>query len=84
MKYGAVIVAGGMGKRLGKPIPKAFVPLNNKELFIYSLEVLDKCSKFDIIVLVVPESAVESTEEKIKKITKNHISGHFCPFFGQF
>lgn len=67
MKFGAVIVAGGMGKRLGKPIPKAFVPINNKELFLYSLEVFDNHKETSVITLVVPESAVESTKEKIAK-----------------
>ncbi len=65
MKYSAVIVAGGMGKRLGKPMPKAFVPLAGKELFRYSLELFDKMNKFDSIILVVPAEAVAETEAKV-------------------
>ena len=65
MKFGAVIVAGGMGKRLGQPIPKAFVPIAGKELFLYSLEVLDSVAQIEKIVLVVPELAINSTKQKI-------------------
>ncbi len=69
MTSSAVIVAGGMGKRLGKPIPKAFVPLAGKELFRYSLELFDKMARFESIVLVVPAEAVEETEIKISAMS---------------
>ncbi len=65
MKQSAVIVAGGMGKRLGKPIPKAFVEIANKEMFRYSLELFDSMGCFESIVLVVPAEAVEETKEKV-------------------
>ena len=66
MSIAAVIVAGGMGKRLGQPIPKAFVPLNNKELFSYALDVFDASRLFDTIVVVIPAEAEESTIEKMQ------------------
>ncbi len=65
MSVTAIIVAGGMGKRLGQPIPKAFVPLADKEIFRYSLELFDEMSLFDKIVLVVPQEALDSSQEKI-------------------
>lgn len=65
MSIAAVIVAGGMGKRLGKPIPKAFVPIAEKETFRYSLELFDSMKLFSSIVLVVPEAAVADTEAKV-------------------
>lgn len=65
MTSSVVIVAGGMGKRLGKPIPKAFVPLAGKEMFRYSLELFDSMNIFTSIVLVVPADAVAASEEKI-------------------
>ncbi len=63
MKCTAIIVAGGMGSRLGKSIPKAFVPLAGKELFRYSLELFDKMHIFGEIVIVVPAEAVEQTSK---------------------
>lgn len=61
MNCTAVIVAGGMGSRLGKSIPKAFVPLAGKELFRHSLELFDKTSLFEDMIVVVPAEAVEDT-----------------------
>jgi len=62
----AIIVAGGMGKRLGKEIPKAFVPIGDKELFMYSAEVFDEIGAFNEIIIVVPETAISETQEKTK------------------
>lgn len=68
MTSSVVIVAGGMGKRLGKPIPKAFVPLAGKEMFRYSLELFDSMKLFTNIILVVPADAVAASEEKINAL----------------
>jgi len=57
-----------MGKRLGKPIPKAFVPIAGKEMFRYSLELFDSMNKFQSIILVVPAEAVKETEDKISAL----------------
>lgn len=64
---GAVIVAGGMGKRLGKPIPKAFVPLGNTPLFMHSMKLFDSDDRVEEIVVVVPHDACEETTALIKK-----------------
>jgi 2-C-methyl-D-erythritol 4-phosphate cytidylyltransferase len=64
MSISAVIVAGGMGKRLGKEIPKAFVPIYQKELFLYSAQVFDKMRVFNEIIIVVPDGAITQTQEK--------------------
>ena len=66
MSIAAIIVAGGMGKRLGEPIPKAFVPLKGKELFSYSLDVFEKSTLFAKIIIVIPELALESTRQKME------------------
>ena len=50
-----------MGKRLGREIPKAFVPICDKELFLYSAEIFDLMN-FTEIVIVVPEVAIEQTK----------------------
>jgi 2-C-methyl-D-erythritol 4-phosphate cytidylyltransferase len=65
----AIIVAGGMGKRLGKEIPKAFVPIGGKELFLHSAEIFDKMRIFNEIVIVVPGVAVEETKQKTSKFS---------------
>ncbi len=64
-KTSAVIVAGGMGKRLGADVPKAFVRLGDKFLFEYSLEIFLSYPKVFEIILVVPEAAIEQAEDII-------------------
>lgn len=68
MNCSAVIVAGGMGTRLGKAIPKAFVPLAGKELFRYSLEVFLKSDLFVEVIVVVPEEAVADTNSLLDSL----------------
>jgi len=69
MNVSAVIVAGGMGKRLEKEIPKAFVPILGKELFLYSAQVFDKTQIFNEIVIVAAQTAIEETIQKTKDLS---------------
>lgn len=50
----AVLVAGGAGTRLGHRLPKAFVPLLDRPLMAWSLEVLIACAPLRRIVVVLP------------------------------
>lgn len=63
----AVIVAGGLGKRLGAAVPKAFITLGGRSLFEYSLEALSHYPSVVETVIVVPESALEQTERIVRK-----------------
>jgi len=63
----AVIVAGGMGTRLGRTLPKAFVDICGKPLFIYSLEVLLAHTEIKKIVITVPAGWINETEKLIEK-----------------
>lgn len=51
----AIVVAGGVGARLGGLTPKGFVPLGGKPLFLHSLEVLLRHEAIRNGVLVVPD-----------------------------
>ena len=48
MKVSAVILAGGMGKRLGLNIPKALVGINGKTLIDYQIQWLNSYGITDI------------------------------------
>ena len=56
----AVIVAGGKGERLGMNLPKAFVPLNGKPLFTYSLKVFDAHPEITDVHMVIPNGFNET------------------------
>jgi len=52
----AVVLAGGVGKRLGELIPKQFVEVLGKPLIVYALEVYERSEYIDAIeVVCVPE-----------------------------
>lgn len=51
----AVVVAGGRGRRLGRPEPKAFVPLAGRPMLAYSLEALRGVDGVGELVVVLPE-----------------------------
>jgi len=59
-----ILLGAGKGERLKSDIPKSFVKINGKELFLYSIE---KFYKFgDKIFLTLPESYIEKGKEILK------------------
>lgn len=48
----AIIIAGGVGKRMGQSIPKQFINVNDKPVLIYTLESFQKHPQIDAIELV--------------------------------
>ncbi|WP_044936450.1 IspD/TarI family cytidylyltransferase [Pseudobutyrivibrio sp. LB2011] len=63
----AIVLAGGVGARLGADVPKAFVPVCQKPLIIYSLECLSKNSHIDKIQIVAAEDWMSQVEEWTKE-----------------
>lgn len=51
MKVFAIIPSGGLGKRMNNPLPKQYLKFHGKELIVYTLEVFQKCSLIDEIIL---------------------------------
>jgi 2-C-methyl-D-erythritol 4-phosphate cytidylyltransferase len=66
MKVQAIIVSGGAGTRLKTDRPKPLVLVGGRPLFIYSVEVFEKSSMIDGIILVVPADHVRDFEEAVK------------------
>ena len=52
MKTYAVIIAGGVGKRMGQDIPKQFINVDNKPILIYTLEAFERNPMVDEIYVV--------------------------------
>lgn len=64
-KVTAIIVAGGSGKRMGMAIKKQYILLNNKEVLAHTLEVFNKSTLIDTIILVVSEEEIEKVRVEI-------------------
>ncbi len=67
----AVVLAGGIGARLGADVPKAFVPVCAKPLIIYCLEILDSDDYIDKIQIVAAEDWMAQVEEWTKEYGVN-------------
>ncbi len=55
MKNIALIIAGGVGARMGQDIPKQFLTVNEKPIIIYTLEAFEKHEEIDAIAVVCLE-----------------------------
>jgi 2-C-methyl-D-erythritol 4-phosphate cytidylyltransferase len=56
LKTVAIIVAGGVGKRIGEGnLPKQFLTLGDKPVLVHTIEKFERCELIDEIILVVPE-----------------------------
>ena len=74
MKTYAIVLAGGVGQRVGAGIPKQFIPVLGKPMMVYALETFQKCDSIDEIILVCVKSHIEQAKSicnqyNIDKIT---------------
>ncbi len=68
MKKFAVIVAGGLGQRMGSEIPKQFLLLKGKPLLQYTLQTFLQTYSNLQIILVLPVTHIEMGEEMLYKM----------------
>lgn len=61
----AIILASGQGTRMGLSEPKQFLLINDKPLYIHTLETFSSCSNIDYIVLVTNEEYIEKVRQEI-------------------
>lgn len=77
----AIILAGGIGTRLGGDIPKQYVKICGKPIIIYCLEKFAKHEKIDGIVIVAAENWYKYIETWIDKEKIDKFQG-FAPAGG--
>jgi len=65
MKTGMVVLAGGIGKRIGRPFPKQFLLLGGKPLIVHVLEKARAIAEIERVVITCPEAHLEPTRELI-------------------
>lgn len=59
MQNNVIIAAGGEGLRMGKNLPKQFIPIGNKPILMHTIDVFYNFDNLINIILVLPESHVE-------------------------
>ncbi len=75
MNY-ALIVAAGKGTRMGEGcLPKQFLSVNNKELFIWTVERFNSNKNIDGILIVTSENYIEHVKEEISKSKLDKVIG---------
>lgn len=63
----ALILAGGIGTRMGAAIPKQFIEVNNKPIIVYTLENFQKNNNIDRIIIVSHKEWINKVESLVKK-----------------
>lgn len=69
----AVILAGGVGNRLGASIPKQFIDVFGKPILAYTIEKFQECIEIDAIEVVCHPSWKDYLSEMIDKYAFNKV-----------
>ena len=75
MKVAAIIPAAGQGVRMGSDVPKQFLALNGKPILRHTLDVFHHCANVQEIVLVMPQSEIESARHQLLDGAPGRVDG---------
>lgn len=65
MKTGMIVLAGGVGKRIGRPVPKQFLLLGGNPLLVHVLEKARALPQISDVVITCPANFLDETREVI-------------------
>jgi 2-C-methyl-D-erythritol 4-phosphate cytidylyltransferase len=65
MRTLAIVLAGGVGKRMGAPTNKQFLLLDNRPIIVHALQIFQECRSVDTIYLVVNQKDLPTIQEEI-------------------
>ena len=66
MNYG-VVVAGGIGRRMGSETPKQFMTIGDKPIIVHTVEKFVLCNELEKIIVLTPEDWIEHTKDLLLK-----------------
>ncbi len=72
----AVILAGGVGSRMGVDRPKQYLVVENKPIIVYCLEIFEKHNNIDRIVIVVSDEWKDYVIENVEKYNISKVCGY--------
>ena len=84
MRNHVILLAGGIGSRVGGPMPKQFLSLNDKPVIVHTLENFERNSNIDGIIIVcvkdwiphLKEILLEYKISKVYEIVEGGETGH--------
>ena len=62
-----ILLAGGVGKRMKKSIPKQLLLIGGKPIIMHTLERIDTIKEVDSVIITTPEEYVEQLESLVKR-----------------
>ena len=62
-----MLLAGGVGQRMGASVPKQFLEVNGKPIILYPLEIMENNKQIDAIEIVCVESFIDTMWYIVKK-----------------
>lgn len=72
MKKVAILLMAGTSSRMNTEIPKQFIKINNKPIFIYTLEKFLAFKEIDEIILVVNQDKIEEVKLMLEQFKMNN------------
>ena len=61
MSIGIIVLAGGIGERLGQPIPKQYVLLGGKPIIVHVLDKLEELDGISRVIITCPPAYLDET-----------------------
>lgn len=62
-----ILLAGGVGQRMGASVPKQFLEVNGKPIICYPLDIMEKHPMIDLIEIVCVESFIDNMWDIVKQ-----------------
>ena len=81
MNYG-VVVAGGIGSRMGAEKPKQFLTIGSKPIIVHTVEKFVLFSDLEKIIVLTPEDWIEYTRDLLKKNLGDALMGRVAVIQG--
>lgn len=69
----AIILAGGIGSRVGADIPKQFIEILGKPILVYTIEAFQNNNDIDAIEVVCVANYIDTMKDLIKKYNLNKV-----------
>ena len=74
MKNYVILLAGGVGKRMGSDIPKQFIEVEGKPIIVYSIENFQRSPQIEKIVVVCVKEWIEHLKELVDRYALSKVA----------